>query len=192
MKELEICQGAEGLQNNIFSQIASCVSYIQVLSLNILQTERLMLNSIPELPNVKKLRLAIGAYNDNCLLRFTYIANACPSLETFTIQLLWGSPIWRKRKAWRYSTPSRPYNNLCVLELMGYYGRMSELELVNHIIENAAALKQIVIDPRCQGRIGNTPVKKLQKNLKIEETARTYAQSQLKSVTPQGVKLVIL
>ncbi|KAL7582392.1 hypothetical protein Lser_V15G44109 [Lactuca serriola] len=38
MKELNICQGAEGLQNNIFSQIASCVSYIQVLSLNILQT----------------------------------------------------------------------------------------------------------------------------------------------------------
>ncbi|CAI9302662.1 unnamed protein product [Lactuca saligna] len=180
MKELDICLGAEGLQNNIFRQIASCVSYIQVLSLK----ERLMLNSIPELPNVKKLRLTIGAYNDNCLLRFTYIANACPCLETFMIQ--------RKRKARRYSTPTRPYNNLCLLELMWYYGRMSELELVTRIIENAAALKQIVIDPHCQGRIGNTPVMKLKKNLKIEETARTYAQSQLKSVTPQGVKLVIL
>ncbi|XP_023748585.1 F-box/LRR-repeat protein At3g58900 [Lactuca sativa] len=192
MKELDICQGAEGLQNNIFRQIASCVSYIQVLSLNILQTERLMLNSIPELPNVKKLRLTIGAYNDKCLLRFTYIANACLSLETFTIQLLWGSPIWRKRKARHFSTPTRPYNNLCLLELMGYYGRMSDFELVAHIIENAVALKQIVIDPRCQGRIGNTPLLKLKKNLKIEETARTYAHSQLKSITPQGVKLLIL
>lgn len=75
---------------------------------------------------------------------------------------------------------------------MGYYGRMSDFELVAHIIENAVALKQIVIDPRCQGRIGNTPLLKLKKNLKIEETARTYAQSQLKSVTREGVKLVIL
>ena len=42
---------------------------------------------LPELPNVKKLTLTVGAHKDDYLRGFASIANACPNLETFTIEV---------------------------------------------------------------------------------------------------------
>lgn len=56
--------------------------------------ENFKLDSVPELPNVKILRLTITVLeDDDCLLEFASIANACPRLETFTVEVLMLCPI---------------------------------------------------------------------------------------------------
>lgn len=55
--------------------------------------ENFKLDSVPELPNVKILRLTIGAFEMDSLLEFASIANACPHLETFTVEVLMLCPI---------------------------------------------------------------------------------------------------
>ena len=48
------------------------------------------LDSVPELPNVKILRLTIEDFEIDSLVS---IANACPRLETFTVEVLMLCPI---------------------------------------------------------------------------------------------------
>ncbi|CAH1445383.1 unnamed protein product [Lactuca virosa] len=150
--------------------------------------QSLILASIPELPNVKNLRLTIGGHEDDSLLEVASLANSCPSLEAFQIKLLWISPIRRRRDVRRDSTHRHKYLNL--LEIQGYYGGGSDLELVAYIIDNAVALKEIWIDPRCQARKGTPTSMRFSK--RTEKTARYFAKRQLQPLTPQGVKLVIL
>ncbi|XP_076951750.1 F-box protein At5g03100-like [Bidens hawaiensis] len=93
LKNVVMSQGLAGLHNNVFSRISCCASSLQKGS---------KLGSvICPLPNVKKLTLTIVAVKDNCLLEFASIVNAFPKLETFIIELLWSSPIKRRRKAIR-------------------------------------------------------------------------------------------
>ncbi|KAI3757849.1 hypothetical protein L6452_05392 [Arctium lappa] len=190
LKVLDIDEGVTSLENNVFSQIASCLSYLQVLSLDIhCPKESLKLATIPELPMVKKLKLSIGAQKDDCLLEFTSIAEACPSLEVFTIELHWFSPI-RRRKKVRHAA-EHPHEHLKLLEFVGYYGRVSDLELALYVINNASALEKIFIDPRGYTRRGTTTV---EASLKAEEAARSFAKRQLEISMPhsRGVELVIL
>lgn len=46
------------------------------------------LDSLPVLPNVKKLRLRISGRKQNWLLDLASITNACPNLESFTFEVL--------------------------------------------------------------------------------------------------------
>ena len=48
----------------------------------------LKIDSIPELPSVKKLRLKIGGGTFKLLEYLASILNACPNLVTLTIQVL--------------------------------------------------------------------------------------------------------
>nr|KAJ0187855.1 hypothetical protein LSAT_V11C900481840 [Lactuca sativa] len=162
LKELNIGRGLAGLKTN----------------------QSLILASIPELPNVKNLRLTIGAHEDDSLLKVASVANSCPGLEAFLIKLLWISPIKRRRDVRRCAT--RPHEHLKLLEIHGYYGRGSDLELVAYFIDNAVALKEILIDPRCQARKG-TPT-----SMRFSNMNEKVARYSLQSITPRGVKLVIL
>lgn len=84
---------------------------------------------------------------------------------------------------------SHPHKNLKTLEILGYYGRVSDFELVLYAIENAAGLKKILIDPRHRGQNKVTTVKDFSK---IEETAQSSAKRQFESVSlPKGVHLAI-
>lgn len=51
-----------------------------------------MLDSFPELPNLKKLTLLVKEA-DNWLLHLASIVNACPNLHTFAIKVLMLCPI---------------------------------------------------------------------------------------------------
>ncbi|PWA53122.1 FBD domain, Leucine-rich repeat domain, L domain-like protein [Artemisia annua] len=64
-------------------------------------------------------------------------------------QLLWMSPAKRRRKIKRAA--KHPHKHLEVVEILGYYGRTSDVELVVYFIYNANALHKIIIDPRYQG-----------------------------------------
>ncbi|KAL7582386.1 hypothetical protein Lser_V15G44105 [Lactuca serriola] len=121
---------------------------------------------------------------DGSLLKVASVANSCPGLEAFLIKLLWISPIKRRRDVRRCAT--RPHEHQKLLEIHGYYGRGSDLELVAYFIDNAVALKEILIDPRCQARKG-TPT-----SMRFSNMNEKVARYSLQSITPRGVKLVIL
>nr|GEV42292.1 hypothetical protein [Tanacetum cinerariifolium] len=71
-------------------------------------------DSLPELTNVKKLTLTVGAHKDDYLIEFASLANACPNLETFTVKVLWYSPFKRRREARSVDT-HHPHQHLKLL-----------------------------------------------------------------------------
>ncbi|MFS7968978.1 putative F-box domain, FBD domain, leucine-rich repeat domain superfamily [Helianthus anomalus] len=189
LKEVVIGEVSVGLENNVFSQISSCALYLQALELDVRSPKKgLEVNAIIKLPNVKKLTLAMDAEEDDCLLEFTSIAQACPSLETFSIALHWFSPLKRRRKIRRVAAP-HVHKHLKRLEMSGYYGRISDLELAVYVIDNAAALKKIVIDPCCQAFGGRLSKEDCLKRL---PAARSSAKHQLTPLLPPGVDMEIL
>ncbi|XP_076903717.1 F-box/FBD/LRR-repeat protein At4g26340-like [Bidens hawaiensis] len=189
LKKLDIGQVSVGSENNVFRQISSCAPYLEVLSLEMWSPQNgLDVTAIAKLPNVKKLMLVMGAVEDDCLLKFTAIARACPRLETFSISLLWYSPMQSRRKVLRIVAPEG-HKHMKLLEINGYYGRISDLELAVYVIDNAAALKKIVIDPCCQAYGEDlTP----QDCVKRHPVARSSAKRQLTPLVPPGVDLTVL
>ncbi|XP_024989590.1 putative F-box/LRR-repeat protein At4g15060 isoform X2 [Cynara cardunculus var. scolymus] len=168
--------------------ISCCISHLQILTLDIYRPEEnIKFLSFPELPKLKQLILKVGAWDDDSLLEFTSLAKACPNLQRFVIQLIWMSPAKRRRKI-RHAA-KHPHQHLEVVEVVGYYGRTSDVELAVYFIDNAIALQKILIDPRYQVLeripIGNDQLKK-------EKAARSCAKKQLEPRTPRGVQLVIL
>ncbi|GKC54659.1 F-box domain containing protein, partial [Tanacetum coccineum] len=86
LKKFEFCEDGVGLKNSILNQISTVASNLHVLYLDIhCPKVSYNVNSIPKLPNVKRLVLRIGAEEDDSLLEFTSIAKACPRLEKFKI-----------------------------------------------------------------------------------------------------------
>lgn len=92
------------------------------------------------------------------------------------------------RKQREFQKPSSaPLQHLKVVEIHGYYGRTSEDELIEYILENAMALERIIVDPRChyhcifQGRV----------IVKRSKKARICAKK-LKESTPSPVEFVLL
>nr|XP_043610226.1 FBD-associated F-box protein At5g22730-like [Erigeron canadensis] len=188
LDEVSIGEGYSGFENNVFGQISCCISYLQVLTLDIYRPEEnIKFLSFPELLKLRELILKVGAWDDDSLLEFTSLAKACPNLGRFVIQLIWMSPAKRRRKVRRVAKHS--HQHLEVVEIVGYYGRISDVELAVYFFENAVALQKIVIDPRYQvlERISNENFR-----LKKEKAARSCAKKQLESRTPEGVELVIL
>lgn len=82
-----------------------------------------------------------------------------------------------------------PLEFLKTVEIVGYFGRVSDAEMAIYCIQNAVALQKITIDPRNQilerSPVGSDHIKK-------EEAARKSAKKQLESKTPPGVQLIIL
>ncbi|KAJ0901263.1 putative FBD domain-containing protein [Helianthus annuus] len=97
------------------------------------------------------------------------------------------SPAKRRRKIRQVA--KHPHKHLQLVEIVGYYGRTSDVELDVYFIENASSLQKIIIDPRSQV-LERTPIGNDQ--LKKEKAARSCAKKQLEPRTPQGVDLVIL
>ncbi|KAI3783520.1 hypothetical protein L1987_42604 [Smallanthus sonchifolius] len=189
LKELDIGEVSLGLENNMFSQISSCALSLQVLILDMWSPKKgLDVNAIIKLPKVKKLMLVMGAEEDDSLLEFTSIAQACPRLETFSISLHWNSPM-KMRKKVRHVAAPQLHQHLKLLEIIGYYGRISDLELAVYAIDNAVALKIIIIDPSCHACGEDLTIEDC---LKRHPAARSSAKRQLTPILPPGVDLVIL
>nr|KAJ0191954.1 hypothetical protein LSAT_V11C800394210 [Lactuca sativa] len=129
LQEISIGEGYSGFENNVFGQISCCISHLQILTLDIYSPEENIKSlSFPELPKIKQLILKVGAWDDDSLLQFTSLVKACPNLRRFVMQLIWMSPARRRRKI-RHAD-KHPHQQLEVVEIMGYYGRTSDLELV--------------------------------------------------------------
>lgn len=142
--------------------------------------------AFPEFPNLKQLILKVGAWNDDSLLEFTSLVNACPNLNRFVLQLIWMSPAKRRRKIRQAAKHTHKY--LKLVEIVGYYGRTSDDEIAMYFFENATSLQKIIIDPRNQ-ILERSPARSDQ--IKKEEAARKRAKLQLEPKKPPRVQLVI-
>ncbi|XP_076890965.1 putative FBD-associated F-box protein At5g38570 [Bidens hawaiensis] len=188
LEEISIGEGYSGFENNVFGQISCCISHLQILTLDIYRPEEnIKFLSFPVLPKLKQLILKVGAWDDDSLLEFTSLAKACPNLQRFVMQLNWMSPAKRRRKVRQVAKHS--HKHLQLLEIVGYYGRTSDVELAVYFIENAVSLQKIIIDTRYQV-LERTPIDNDQ--VKKEKAARSCAKKQIEPRTPQGVELVIL
>ncbi|EYU19994.1 hypothetical protein MIMGU_mgv11b014216mg [Erythranthe guttata] len=97
------------------------------------------------------------------------------------------SPTKRRRKI-KQAAKCR-HETLKLVELVGYFGRTSDVELAMYFIENAVALQKIIVDPRNQ-ILERSPLRIEQ--IRKEEFARKRAKHQLGSKKPPGVQLIIL
>lgn len=75
--------------------------------------------------------------------------------------------------------------HLKVIEIFGYYGRVSEIELIMFFLENDVALERIFVDPRDQHP-------ELNKHVDKEQAARIRAKEQLETLVPKHINLTIL
>ncbi|CAA0836605.1 Unknown protein [Striga hermonthica] len=188
LDEISIGEGYSGLENNVFGQLSCCLYQLEVLTLEIYRPEEnIKISAFPELPKLKKLILKVGAWNDDSLLEFTSLVKACPNLNRFVLQLIWMAPAKRRRRIRKAAKCAHKF--LKLVEIVGYYGRTSEAELVFYFIENALSLQKITIDPRNQilGRFPGGP-----DQIKKEESARKRARKQIEPKKPPGVQLIIL
>lgn len=82
-----------------------------------------------------------------------------------------------------------PLHHLKVVKLWGFYGGVFHLEFVRYFLENAVALKKVIIDPTspifCHVPLDVKGMRRLQ-------TARNLAKLQLERAVPQNIELVIL
>lgn len=62
-------------------------------------------------------------------------------------QLSWVKPKMRRQVV---ETVERPHQHPKVVELAGCYGRTTDVELAIYFIQNAVALKKMIINPRNQ------------------------------------------
>ncbi|GJR01522.1 putative leucine-rich repeat domain-like protein [Tanacetum coccineum] len=183
LKVLNICEGSFVSKNDVLAKIAYVASSLQFLCLDLDRLKNSFdVNSIPQLPIVKKLVLLVEAEIDNSLLELTSIAKACPLLEDFSIELLWESPIQRRTEV-RHAAPHR-HEHLKFFFIGGYFGRISDLELAVYVIDNAVALRKIVIDPICKF---NTDCFSEEDCMKKQEAARSSAERELRPRLPKGV-----
>ncbi|XP_071711715.1 uncharacterized protein [Rutidosis leptorrhynchoides] len=114
--------------NDVFNQISACALSLQYLSISVDEPEDFsLLEYVPKLPNLKKLRLAVGGNGDDCLLFLASVLNACPNLETFSITPRWISPIIRRKKA---RDATNPHKHLKLVEIEEYKGYCMKKEAV--------------------------------------------------------------
>ncbi|KAI3454363.1 hypothetical protein Pfo_011026 [Paulownia fortunei] len=148
--------------------------------------ETKMFYSAVKMSNLKQLVVKSYADEDCSLLPLTNLIRASPCLQRFVLKALWMEPMVVKRKVRKVMTSS--YTHLKEVEFVGYYGQISDLELVVHFLENGVALEKIVVDPRepCDYRLKDND------DIKEEMAARTRARRQLTKKVAPGINLNIL
>ncbi|XP_027090523.1 uncharacterized protein [Coffea arabica] len=132
------------------SWLSSCLSKLEVLTLFDLSSpsdqphEQIL--ELPQLSSLKQLTLLVYASKDRGLIGCTSLIKASPNLEKFVLKLQLYSDIKRSNREFK-KAKNYPHQHLKVVKISGYYGRKSEVELINYFLEIAIALENIIVDP---------------------------------------------
>ncbi|XP_059454763.1 F-box/LRR-repeat protein At3g26922-like isoform X2 [Corylus avellana] len=177
--------------NLMLRQFSSCFSQLQILTLSKEHVQdKIKLRLFTGLMNLKKLVLEIGAEDDESLLLFTPLVEACPYLQIFVFKIMWTSPLNKKRRV--IKAVKCPHYHLKVVEIGGYYCGSSDFELAMYFIDNATILEKIIIDPRYQCHWHSISRIEIKEEQELEQTRRHRARQQLESKVRPRVKLEIL
>ncbi|XP_059657227.1 F-box/LRR-repeat protein At3g26922-like [Cornus florida] len=170
-----------------FLDISSYLSKLESLALEMTSMRKIYLRhtKFPVFNKLKRLKVIINAIDDESLMDFTFLIEACPFLSKFVLELRWFKSL-RKRKQHKFT--SRPHHYLKVVELIGFVGRTNDVELAMYLIKSAVNLEKIIFDPRSPSIIG-TPWEFT--NQKRKTIARKRAKK-LGSKLPAAADLIIL
>ncbi|KAL3504400.1 hypothetical protein ACH5RR_034241 [Cinchona calisaya] len=190
---------SRGGVRGIITRLSCCLLKLQVLSLlisfdEVKQLKEMLHELPPQLPKLKQLTLDVSAEEDESLIGLTSLIRVFPNLEKLVIKMWWDSEtVIRPRKLGKAINHS--LQHLEVLELSGFLGCTSEIELVKYFLENAVALEKIIIDPHQDW--GDFCCPELESEFKeateTEKCARKRAKRQLnRLIIPSHVELVIM
>ncbi|CAI9116819.1 OLC1v1018080C1 [Oldenlandia corymbosa var. corymbosa] len=149
--------------------------------------------ALPCLTTLKQLIAIVWDLEDESLIAITAFIKASPNLEKFVLKSDRGIEVPKERRASRKGK-ALSLQHLKDVEFWGYSGRVSEVELVEYLLENAVALERIMIDPRdrpptrCAGYdwpVAYPPVD----NPKEDAIYRDIAKQQIQGLLPSHVKL---
>ncbi|OMO73460.1 hypothetical protein COLO4_27090 [Corchorus olitorius] len=145
----------------------------------------------PELTKLRHLIIKMEMDGDFGLLKMIPLINACPYLQRFVLQLSWDHRVKMTKKV--VETIECPHQHLKVVELAGYYGRVTDVEFAKYFIHNAVALERMIIIPKCSN--WELPERNYKivhkKEIMREEKARCRAKEQLQGNVPPTIDLVI-
>lgn len=182
LAKLTIAGRSPSFWSIVLSQVSHFVSQLERLKLRDLKPKHIMeLHEFPQLSQLKELVITTAAWNnDDSLMGLISWINASPCLQKFVLKIYWFQPLKIVREKEK-GAKSTTLKHLREIELGGYYGRTSEVELLMYLIENAVALEKIVIRPWSQTPSGFP-----------KPNAATRALKEVKQLVPKHVELVIL
>ncbi|KAI5652424.1 hypothetical protein M9H77_29611 [Catharanthus roseus] len=171
-----------------FCWLSYCLPRLEGLTLFLSRVEEEAEHvTCPQLTRLKVLVVEVDASTDRSLMGMTSLIRAAPNLEVFVLRFnWWGHPKRRKRKLKKAA--ALPLHSIKKVMFLGYYGRTSDLEIINYFLENGVSLEKILIDPYNIEYIHFIPDSNI-----IEEQliARRYVQKQLEGIIPPHIKLVM-
>ncbi|XP_004307296.1 PREDICTED: putative FBD-associated F-box protein At5g56700 isoform X2 [Fragaria vesca subsp. vesca] len=157
-----------------FTQLSSFVSQIQFLTLDT-KGEMYQDVTFPTFANLKYLELIVCAQDDWSLHQLSSFLTASPYLARLVLKLF-------------YMTYFKPgelkevigchHHKLKDVEIIGYRGITCAIQHVNYLIENAVALKKLVINPMQLRRLPPSVDREIELS-KVEENARDHTKQHL-------------
>ncbi|KAL3514045.1 hypothetical protein ACH5RR_026762 [Cinchona calisaya] len=185
LAEVDISWGYLNFPLYVFSQLSCSLSQLEVLMLRThLPKNIAMLKCCPELSKLKELFIRVGAPDDGSLIELTSFLSSCPNLQKFALELYWLKPLNTNGDVEKATKCS--LKHLKVIELSGYYGCSSEVEIIMFFLENAIALEKIIVDPLKPQNQLNLVDEELAARVQVE------VEQQLKDLVPAHIELVIL
>ncbi|CAA0806849.1 Unknown protein [Striga hermonthica] len=166
-----------------------CLSQLEILTLNIYQKQELLTTlNFPVMPKLRKLVVKKFLYGvDWSLLDLAHFINASPNLQEFELKQRWCGVKRSNREIQKGVKQFPQHQHLNVFRFLGYYGCPSDLELVNYLVENCVALKELIVDAQRPDPLPYVDHKKL----KLVEKAKIYAKQQLEPLVPKHIRLFI-
>ncbi|KAL9155500.1 hypothetical protein ABFS82_09G007400 [Erythranthe guttata] len=177
---------------DVVSLISSHQTRLEILTIDFLKNqvyweETEMFRSAVKMRNLKKFVVKVDAYKDCSLLPLTNLIRSSPCLRRFVLETNWWAPEVVERKVEKV-TKSK-YVHLKEMEFVGYNGRISDLEMIMHFLENSVLLEKIVVDTRNVIR----PALLFKEEVEAKEKyLRTRVVKQLRNKVAPPVNLTIL
>lgn len=170
-----------------------CLQQLEYLSLSFSRVKAISkLRAFPEFPKLKHLVLEFFSQEYDSLLPLNLFINACPSLQIFVLKMQWCAEHKKVRRPFSKVSPKGISQYLKVVELGGYYGCPTQLDLAMYFYQNAPALKKIIINTCFQRLACMKRDVKPASHVSREQTAREIAMQQFEEKTRPGVEIVIL
>ncbi|KAG8378970.1 hypothetical protein BUALT_Bualt07G0039800 [Buddleja alternifolia] len=176
---------------SILVQISRCLSRLETLEL---RSYAIQVNEVlpffPDFPNLKKLVLDIHARGHERVFWFPDIINAAPLLcklvlkvETLDlrcddIQFTWSGPAISRIV---FSQYRNRHDSLKVLQIVGFAGRTTDVEMAKYVIDHAASLEKMVIHLQ----------RPLAGEQRIDKAAMARGVRLLKTNLSEGVELIV-
>ncbi|XP_057459818.1 F-box/LRR-repeat protein At3g26922-like isoform X2 [Actinidia eriantha] len=182
----------EELVRRKFHDLSGVLSQIKMLVLEleymVCYSSHYIPKSFPEFRNLKQLELDVAAVPDQNILFLAPLIDVSPCLYRLVVKV---------KLEWECRCPGEPRENingllesLKVVEIVGWVGHTTDIQLATYLLEKAVLLETIIIDARSPYAKGRYEFEELAEKGK-KDAARERAK-QLEAKLPSGTKLVIL